>query len=127
MRILTVAKYSWLNDAQLARIELKREGIESEIFDSEIAAANPLLGNAVGGIKLTVDEKDAIRAGEILQAYEQRIAKKHNTWCPNCESENVSKWEMSPLLKFISICSLGLIAVVVAKSFTCKDCGYSWR
>jgi hypothetical protein len=122
-----IASYQWINEAQMARIHLECHGVVAEVVDSEIAAANPLYANAVGGIKLTVPAQDAPEAEKILKEYEKQNAENHKAWCPECESENVKTIEVHRVLKFLSVMTFGLAALVMAKSFRCGDCGYKWR
>ena len=65
-----IASFNWLNDAQMACLELETHGIDAEMFEIGIAAANPLLGNTVGGVKIKVVQKDVEQA--ILKEYEKR-------------------------------------------------------
>lgn len=53
--------------AHRAATELEDSGIAVDVVDDEIVSADPLLANAVGGVKLRVHESDAARAREILE------------------------------------------------------------
>ncbi|MDR0308265.1 MAG: hypothetical protein LBI42_15735 [Chitinispirillales bacterium] len=66
MQKVNIAAFNWINEAEMARIFLENNDIEVEIVDSQIVAANPLLANAVGGIKLTVDKLHAEKAIGLL-------------------------------------------------------------
>ncbi len=127
MERVEVATFDWINEAELVRIFLEDNDIEVEIVDSQIAAAYPLLANAVGGIKLKVKKEDAERATDLLINYEKEMKEKHKLWCPNCESEDVEKIELHGLLKFLSILTMGIVSMVASKSFLCKKCGHKWR
>jgi hypothetical protein len=63
-RPVTIARYLDLTEAQLARVRLGGEGIES--FVIEAAGFNPLLSGAAGGVQLQVRERDIERARAIL-------------------------------------------------------------
>ena len=57
------------------RARLESEGIETFVSDELTIQVDPLWSNALGGIKLMIDAKDAERATEIL-AEEGYVAKK---------------------------------------------------
>ena len=124
---IIVATFNWINDAEMAKMLLEAESIQAEIFDSGITSANPLLANAVGGIKLKVNTYDANRAIDILKTAENENKTTYKPWCPNCDSENVEKKEIGKFLKVISVLTLGIVSLVFVKSFYCKDCGYKWN
>jgi hypothetical protein len=126
-RNVIVASYDWLTDAEMARILLASRGIDARIIDSGIVSVNPLLGNAVGGVKLAVgvaDERDALA---ILEEERNLRAADHSPWCPKCESERVEKRELGAVLKVLAILTLGIAALFFAKSYRCRDCGHTWR
>lgn len=53
--------------AHRAATELEDAGIPAEVVDDEIVSADPLLANAVGGVKLRVHQSHGERAREILE------------------------------------------------------------
>ncbi|WP_193212634.1 putative signal transducing protein [Luteolibacter marinus] len=60
-----IRSYSSLEEAHLARMRLANEGIEAEVIDEALASAAPHIAFA-GGIRLTVDDEDVVRARDIL-------------------------------------------------------------
>ena len=63
----TVAVFTYPTEVIVPRITLETAGIECIAKDEETITANPLLSNAVGGIKLQVKETDYPRAVELLK------------------------------------------------------------
>ena len=63
-RLLT--SYPSLSDAHMARSILVEEGIECFLSDEHLVGANPLLVNAVGGVRLFVAPGEVERAREVL-------------------------------------------------------------
>lgn len=61
-----LAAYAYAHEAHMDKGLLEAEGIKCIIFDEGIVQANPLLSNAVGGIKLLVHNTEVERAREIL-------------------------------------------------------------
>ncbi|MBL8866735.1 MAG: DUF2007 domain-containing protein [Planctomycetia bacterium] len=66
--LVTLATYWTVMPAETAKWALGEQGIESYIADDNIVLADWFLGNAVGGVKLMVADRDAERALTFLQA-----------------------------------------------------------
>lgn len=73
--------------AHIAMGRLKEEGMICWLKDENTVTIDPILTNAVGGIKLMVDRKDAKKAWEILE----RDRREHQALvpCPKCGSTNI--------------------------------------
>ncbi len=123
----TIASYFWINDAEMARIELEAMGIEAEIEDSEIAAANPFLSNATGGIKLKVKKKDIVAASEILRNIEKENKENYRASCPKCESTEITEKRMPAWGLLLSVITLGFFFVAAYRPYHCNSCGFRWR
>jgi hypothetical protein len=66
MNMVTVARYTNLLEAHIARGRLESEGIAAFIADENIIWANWLLADAIGGVQLRVSLEDSARARRIL-------------------------------------------------------------
>lgn len=66
MTFRLLSSYVSLSDAQMARSILVEEGIECFLSDEHLVGANPLLANAVGGVRLFVAPAEVERAREVL-------------------------------------------------------------
>lgn len=78
--------------AQLAQSALRSEGVEAYIRDINTIAIDPLFSNAIGGIKLMVDEKDLERAATILRNLESQSGIENSDdviVCPKCNSTDI--------------------------------------
>jgi hypothetical protein len=53
--------------ANIAKGQLEEEGYHASLSDEEIVDTNPLLGSAVGGVKLWVPESEAPGARQVLE------------------------------------------------------------
>ena len=73
--------------ANLMLQRLEEEGIRAYPQDEHTVTIDPILSNAVGGIKLMVYEGHAERALELLKAFEE--AYKETLICPNCGSSDI--------------------------------------
>ncbi|MBD3316901.1 MAG: hypothetical protein GF344_14025 [Chitinivibrionales bacterium] len=69
--IVEIRVFYWLHEAEMARMHLESCGISSEIFNAGITAINPLLGGAVGGVKLMVRKEDYEESQKILDQYDR--------------------------------------------------------
>lgn len=67
MNWITIARYSLPYEAHLDRARLESEGILSIIADEYTINMQWLYSNAMGGVRLQVDEPDLARAAEILE------------------------------------------------------------
>jgi TPR repeat protein len=54
-------------EAQSVKDILGAEGIKAFVFDDHLLSLNPLIGHALGGIKVAVDTKDYSRAERVLR------------------------------------------------------------
>ncbi|MFB6264276.1 MAG: putative signal transducing protein, partial [Bradymonadaceae bacterium] len=64
--LVTVRTFNAPTPAKLAATELEEANIRVRVVDDEIVAADPLLSQAFGGVKLKVPESQVERAREIL-------------------------------------------------------------
>jgi hypothetical protein len=65
-KLVTVATYRFLAEAEMARMHLADEGIQAFIADGQTITMDWFLGNALGYIKLEVAESQAQRAMAIM-------------------------------------------------------------
>lgn len=87
MKFLHIDTYVNYIDANIMLGRLESEGINCWLRDENTVTIDPILTNAVGGIKLMVAEADAERAIELLKEY--REEKKETIRCLNCDSDNI--------------------------------------
>ena len=65
-KLVTVATFMTPVEADVARNALEAEGIACQVLDDTILGLLWQLGNALGGVKLQVDSRDAARARAVL-------------------------------------------------------------
>lgn len=120
--------YSNYVDAHIARGVLEEENINCWLKDENTVTIDPILTNAVGGIKLMVARSQAVRAKELLDKLRREAQATHP--CPNCGSANVelvstprkaSNWLMA-LFTF----SLSDKAIAPDMVYHCFDCGHEY-
>lgn len=125
---VTVKTFDTSVNAHLFRIELENEGIESFIYDEETITMDPLLSNAIGGIKVKINRTDIERTKEFLAKREEE----NNPPCPNCESKHIN----TNFRSFKS--TLGIVSAITAFLFMifpplfktvnkCLDCNHEFE
>ena len=87
MAFINIWSYDNYVPAHIAAGRLKESGIECWIKDENSVTLDPLLSNAMGGIKLMVAEADVRAALKILKT--DREEHKALTPCPQCGSTNI--------------------------------------
>lgn len=116
MRI--VAAFSTPTEAHLARSRLEGAGIPAEIRDQFTVEFNWLLSNAVGGVKVAVDDDNYNAAREILAMppLEDGI-----TSCPHCGSNQTG---VRTLSVFGALCVVLKLPIPMTRAIVdCHKCG----
>lgn len=111
--LVTILRVSRPLDAQLARARLESEGIEVFIPDEQTATIDPLLIDAIGGVRVQVRLSQAARAKAILdeppsEEEDDAALLEEGPFCPACESPYVFK------------------SGVTRSSLTCQKCDHTW-
>lgn len=87
--ILDVFEYS--AEANVIKMKLDSEGIQTMLMDEKTIDTDPLVSQAIGGVKLLVLNKDLDRAVEIyaeIRTY-AKDAQGNAMECPNCGSQRI--------------------------------------
>ena len=117
-------------DAHILSARLESEGIECFIYDEHIVTQNPLLNQAVGGIKVKVYEKDVERSKAILKEISETPYLDEEDkviLCPNCASKNITsgfrsmkgiRGVVSMFIAFI----LTVFPIYTNYVYRCNDC-----
>lgn len=67
--MITIATFTTPEDAHLFRACLGSQGIEGYVFDEYFVQLFWYYSNAIGGVRVAVDDADAAAAGEAYQNY----------------------------------------------------------
>lgn len=124
--MVTIITVNWIIEADAICARLEASGIPALIPDQGAVAINPLLANAVGGIRIQVEESDAERAREILRD-DLKWAERGMFACPACQSDRVEYERVSKRFAYLSLLLLGFPLLWVRRVYTCKACGHSWK
>ena len=86
---------------------------------------DPLLTNAVGGIKLVINKKDSREVFELLQQFDEDYKRK--AVCPKCGSHNIElvpKQTTANMIAAVLSWLFSSYAVSVENIYKCSSCGY---
>ncbi len=108
---------------------LEEEHIRAYLQDEHTVTIDPILSNAVGGIKLMVHHEQLPRALELVNGYE--TVYKQAVACPKCQSHNVhfvtdSRNPMNWLTAIFSWL-FGNYALSVKNVYRCFDCDFEFE
>ncbi len=87
MKWIVAKSYNDYFKANIALTKLQNEGIETFLKDENTVSIDPMLGNAIGGIKLMILEADTDKVIEIFKTWEEEA--KALAKCPKCGSSNL--------------------------------------
>lgn len=133
MKLVTIKTFSYDHETILYEPKFKAEGIEYFLADQKTIAIDPLVSNAIGGIKLQVKIEDEERArklvseidannhqsnlGDVIIVGGQKFEKTLDE-CPKCESEEIYLYKQSILE--------GLFRPFQKRTKYCKSCHHKW-
>jgi len=136
-KIVTIANFLEPFEAELARIKLEAEGIRCFLAGKNFVSTYWLYSNADHGIKLQVNDRDAVKAVEILENNdgaeleeihdEELIAEPAEIVCPKCKSENIEYERFSRTVALLSVLFLRFPLPFPKRTYKCQDCGYTWK
>lgn len=83
-----LASFEYVADVQILKGKLESEGIPAFLRDENTLNSDPLISNAIGGVKLLVYSKDKERALEIYNEVRAYALDENNNpiTCPNCKA-----------------------------------------
>jgi predicted RNA-binding Zn-ribbon protein involved in translation (DUF1610 family) len=115
--------------AHIAMGRLEEDGIKGWLKDEYTVTIDPILTNAVGGIKLMVAMEEKEKAAGILRRLDNEYKALHP--CPQCGSLNIelvstprkaSNW-FSAIWGFLTFS----LAMPVDKVYHCFDCSHEYK
>ncbi|WP_286925656.1 DUF2007 domain-containing protein [Flavobacterium sp. UBA4197] len=128
-----IASFQYSSEAIIYKGRLESEGIAVFMRDNFTIDTDPLVSNAVGGVKLFVREEDFAAAEEILS----KISKYSMTneggliKCPNCGAEKVQLLTVVDDARSIFSFVLSLLFLILpfyAKyKYKCDNCNFEFK
>lgn len=133
MKLVTIKTFSYDHETLIYEPKFRSEGIPYFLKDQKTVAIDPLVSNAIGGIKLQVAAEDEERAralvleieknnsftelGAVITVDGQQFEKTLDE-CLNCESEDVYMYKQSVLE--------GLFRPFQKRGRYCNSCSNKW-
>jgi hypothetical protein len=129
--MVPVATVSQPMEAMPIQVKLGSFGIEAQLTDNLTVAANPLLSNAIGGIRIFVAAADAVRAAEILTEHRRAEAEEQAELartCPKCGNKNGVIVKRPVLVGILAAVTLGAFCLLYPwPRYECHECRHKWR
>jgi DNA-directed RNA polymerase subunit RPC12/RpoP len=125
---VTIAKFQYSTEAEIMKGRLESDGIQVFLKDNITIDTDPLVSNAIGGIKLKVLAKDEEKAKEILRSINAYALNDDGEpiACPNCGKNHIELY--STITNFKSLVSFligfitGTLSFSARYQYKCEDC-----
>lgn len=123
-----IATYQYSTEAQIIKGRLEADGIQAFLSDNLTIDTDPLVSNAIGGVKLKVFTEDALKAQHILSTINNySIDDDGNTIsCPNCDSKNISLFstikDIKSFFSFIFGMLFSVLPMYTRHKYKCENC-----
>lgn len=135
MKLITARTFDNPIDAHLLKSKLEDEGITCFLQDEHTITIDPLVSNAIGGIKLKIKEEDIEKVKIIFKKLDDipytdndnNIAK-----CPKCNSTELiagynSMKGFSQILSALISLLLMIYPIHLKRLYKCKKCGTEFK
>ena len=125
MEMVTLQTFDNYFNANIQMTRLRAAGVECYLKDEYTVTIDPLLSNAIGGIKLLIRKSEEHSVRKLLREMNEEADSK--LLCPQCGSHKfilVPKRTTENLLAAISTWLFSSYAVSAANVYQCTDCGY---
>lgn len=125
MELITVKSFDNYFSANILLTRLQSEGIECYLKDEHTVTIDPMLSNAIGGIKIVVKKEDEDRVVKLIRGY--HIEYMLSATCPECGSnsfEHIAKPGVTNYLTAVLTWLFGSYAVAPEYIYRCGNCAY---
>jgi Putative prokaryotic signal transducing protein len=125
---VTIARYPYSTEAQIVKGRLEADGIEVFLRDNITIDTDPLVSQAIGGVKLKVLAKDEKAAREILDSIKSYSIDDDGkpVTCPNCNNQHVSLYstitDLKSFMSFFIGFLFGTLPFSTRYQYKCEDC-----
>lgn len=124
--MVTLTTVNWIAEADTLCTQLEANGIKTFVPDQGAVTANPMYANAIGGIRVQIDEADLPHACEILKD-SLPAAAKGMFECQKCNSDSVRYEKVSKRFAFLTLLLIGIPLLWFKRQCVCESCGHRWR
>ena len=125
MNLVTVKTFDNYFSANIILTKLHAAGVECYLKDEYTVTLDPILTNAIGGIKLVVKKADEEMVKKLLEGYEKEYMKAAT--CPRCGNNNftyITKPGAANYLTAIFTWIFSSYAIAPEYVYQCGQCGY---
>ncbi len=127
---ITVGTCTEILEASMIQMELDAAGIDCDLDNEFTVGVDPLLANAVGGIKIKVSPACVEAATEVLEKYYENKASERAAKakiCPQCKNKDGQPIHKPNWVGILSVLTLGAFTMLYAwPKFSCPDCRNTW-
>ncbi|UTD15987.1 DUF2007 domain-containing protein [Tenacibaculum mesophilum] len=115
--ILAVFEYS--TEAQVVKAKLDSEDIRTMLMDEKTIDSDPLISQAIGGVKLLVHNNDLEKAATVYNEIRTYVKDEEGSdiHCPKCNSTKILVADLQRKNIFFM-----LFPFFESKKFICNDC-----
>ena len=130
---VTIAKFTYSSEAQIVKGRLEADGIQVFLGDNFTVDTDPLVSNAIGGVKLKVYKEDEERARKVLSEIAQySIDDEGNALhCPNCNSTKIEYFsnvkDFKSLIHFLFGFFISGLPWYVRHQYQCEECSIKFN
>lgn len=125
MELVTVKTFDNYFLANITLTKLHAAGIECYLKDEYTVTIDPILSNAIGGIKLVVKKDDAGAVKKLLEQFDAEYLR--SATCPRCGSNSfthISKPGVANFFTAIFTWMFSSYAIAPDYVYQCGNCGY---
>ncbi|MDE3182782.1 MAG: DUF2007 domain-containing protein [Bacteroidota bacterium] len=125
MKLVTIRTFQNYFSAHILLTRLRDAGIECFLKDEFTVTVDPILSNAVGGIKLVVIKKQEEEANKLLSKFDE--AYRQTAVCPRCGSKSIElvpRQTTANLATAILTWLFGSYAISAKNVYQCAECKY---
>lgn len=127
-----IANYQYSSEAYLFKGKLESEGVEVFLQNENTINTDPLLSNALGGVKLFVKSEDVMKAKQILDSIPEYSVddKGELLTCPNCGAQKIefltTVKDLISLVTFIFGILLSIFPFYTKYKYRCESCKFEF-
>ncbi|MBC5835595.1 DUF2007 domain-containing protein [Flavobacterium sp. F372] len=131
-KFIKIANYQYASEAYLYKAKLQSEGIKVFLQNENTINTDPLLSNALGGVKLFVKSEDVMKAKQILDAIPEYSVndKGELLSCPNCGSTTITMVTSIKDVKSFFAFVYGLLTLSMPlfskQKYKCESCNFEF-
>lgn len=125
---VTITTFQYSAEAQIVKGRLEADGIQVFLRDNVTIDTDPLVSNAIGGVKLKVLAEDEKEARAILASIKMYSTDDSGNpiVCPNCKQQHVELYstitDFKSLVSFIIGFVTGTLPFSARYHYKCADC-----